>query len=287
LIIHVENLNVALLHFLAALLLLLRSNAPRVKIAAVELLIARACEDPSLTALSCAEIQQRPGEKTERKKAVERESEREKLLIARACESSSLLALSCAETQQRPVHKKKGRGLLRQTALFSLSFLEREEKAIRFFLSLLGEREKAVFLCQPLCDTLISLVIPHLCLTSDEFCCGAVRGKLFISSKILYLERERGTEKRRDVGLTCDEFCSGAVRGEKFIPTRNSASWRSFSKVLSSVPKSTLKKPLFASQKYSLRFKFIPSRYSASWRSLFKSTLFSAFTSYMSQAIDF
>ena len=182
LIIHVENLNVALLHFLAALLLLLRSNAPRVKIAAVE------------------------------------------LLIARACESSSLLALSCAETQQRPVHKKKGRGLLRQTALFSLSFLEREEKAIRFFLSLLGEREKAVFLCQPLCDTLISLVIPHLCLTSDEFCCGAVRGKLFISSKILYLERERGTEKRRDVGLTCDEFCSGAVRGEKFIPTRNSAS---------------------------------------------------------------
>jgi hypothetical protein len=166
--------------------------------------------------------------------------------------------------------------------------LEREEKAIRFFLSLLlGEREKAVCLYQPLCGTLISLVIPHLCLTSDEFCCGAVGGKLFISSKILYLERERGTEKRRDIGLTCDEFCSGAVRGEKFIPTRNSASWRSFSKVLSSVLKSTLKKPLFASQKYSLQFKFIPSRYSASWRSLLKSTLFSAFTSYMSQAIDF
>ena len=101
--IHVENLNVALLHFLSALLLLLRSNAPRVKIAAVELLIARACEDPSLLALSCAEIQQRPGEKTEREKAVERESEREKLLIARACENSSLSAPSCAEIRQRPV----------------------------------------------------------------------------------------------------------------------------------------------------------------------------------------
>jgi hypothetical protein len=61
---HVENMDTALAYFLSALLLLLRSNAPSVKIAAVELLIARACEDPSLMALSAAEIQQWTGEST-------------------------------------------------------------------------------------------------------------------------------------------------------------------------------------------------------------------------------
>jgi hypothetical protein len=66
--------------------------------------------------------------------------------------------------------------------------------------------------------------------------------------RILHLERERGTETRRDIGLTCDEFCSGAVRGEKFIPTRNSASWRSI-----------LKSTLFSSQKYSQKY---PLRFS-------------------------
>ena len=92
-------MNVALSPFLSALLLLLRSNAPRVKVAAVELLIARACEDPSLLTLSCAEIHQRPGERErERENAVERERKRKDAHRSRLQRFSTLGSVLCVNS---------------------------------------------------------------------------------------------------------------------------------------------------------------------------------------------